>query len=75
MGQTSSFSLMFETFGLVLSQPVENSSEKDLVRRALSEQLFAPQPVFTQVPHHLGLVGFHHFLLSSYFQTNGLQFS
>lgn len=74
--QTSSFSLMFEMFGLVLRQPVGNSSEKEVVRRALSEKLFAPQPLFSQVPHGLGFVDFYYFhLLPSYLQTNVVQFS
>lgn len=55
-------SLVFETFGLVLSRPVESSSETEVVRRALSEELFALWPEFSQVSSQLGFVSFHHFL-------------
>lgn len=55
-------SLVFEMFGLVLSRPVESSSETEVVRRAFSEELFASWPEFSQVSSQLGFVSFHHFL-------------
>lgn len=54
---------LVETFGLVLSQLVESSSETEVVKRASSEQLFAPWPEFSQVSSQLGFVSFHHFPL------------
>lgn len=60
----------------MLSHLVESSSGIEMMRRALSEKLFASQPVFGQVPSRLGFGGSHHFpSLPSYFQTNAVQFS
>lgn len=56
---------LVETFGLVLSQLVESSSETEVVKRASSEQLFAPWPEFSQVSQSAWLCEFSPFSSSA----------